>query len=56
MTPPAVSRPEVVSAPLALMFTSQFLFLLCKPERSKVESLPPPCLTLAATAAKRGGE
>ena len=54
--PLAVCRPEVVSAPLAQMFTNQSLCLLCKPERDKMESLPPPCLTLAATAAKRGGE
>ena len=63
--PPAVSRPEEVSAPLAPMFPYQALssccrskpqYLLHAPTRRKMENLSlPRTRTLAANAAKRGG-
>ena len=36
--PPAVSRPEEVSAPSAQMFPNKFLCLLDKSERNQVEN------------------
>ena len=55
--PPAASRPEEVSAPSALKFYNQFLFLLCKLERNRVEDNPTlPWPTLAVNADKKGGE
>ena len=62
--PPAVSRPEEVSAPLTPMFPYQALSTCCKSKtqyllraatRRKMENLSLPCTTLAANAAKRGG-
>ena len=53
--PPAVSRPEVVSAPSALLFPIKFLMTLSKLRRKEVKNPTLPCHILA-NFAKRGEE